>query len=258
LGRAGRLLALLALGWVILWLVPGLVLGRPTLLLTADAPEGLRLAYVAGLYVWILLATRLSWRSLGPRGAPGLALRPGWGGGLATGLAVGITAVLVHRLVLALAGAWLFAPAPLEVWLVTLGAAPALALAEEYLFRGFLFGGLRQGLGRPGAYLLSNGFFALVHLFRPGGLDYKLGLALGLFLAGSVLCRLVEETGSLWPAVGLHTVWIYAGVVDPRVRPGWFSGLDGDPVAGAAGWLLLGLLWLWLPRVARPGPAAGG
>lgn len=125
-------------------------------------------------------------------------------------------------------------------------------MAEEVLFRGYLFQVLREDLGRARAYLLANALFAVVHLFRPGGAEFKLAYGFGLFLAGAVLCRVVEVTGSLWPAIGLHVGWILFMVGDPpgRVTPGLVAGLEGDPAAGLLGWaLLLGLL-PWISRMA--------
>jgi membrane protease YdiL (CAAX protease family) len=138
-----------------------------------------------------------------------------------------------------------------------LAVALLLAFAEEVLFRGYLFGVLREELGRPRAYLLGNALFALVHLLRPGALVFKLAYGLGLFLVGAVLCQLAEARGTLWPGIGLHAGWIVMVVLDPpgRVAPGWLAGLGGDPAAGFLGWLLLLVLGV-LVRGPRPWRAA--
>lgn len=232
--------------------MPGLAVGQPTLLLQPRPPEALRLLYLVLLYVSLLGVTAACWRCHGP-GPEAASLRPTWAGGYVAGLALGVGGAVLHRLLLHLLGAWSPPDTPAEVWLLALFTAPLLAFAEEVLFRGYLFQVLREDLGRARAYLLANAFFAAVHLFRPGGAEFKLAYGFGLFLAGVVLCRVVEVTRSLWPAIGLHVGWILFMVGDPpgRVTPGLVAGLEGDPAAGLLGWvLLLGLL----PWISRLGP----
>jgi len=132
--------------------------------------------------------------------------------------------------------------------------ALVLAFGEEVLFRGYLFGVFREELGPPRAYLVANALFAGVHLLRPGDPLFKMAYGLGLFLAGAVLCRLAEKSGSLWAGIGLHSAWILMGVLDPpdRIQPGWLSGLGGDPAAGVLGWALLASLWVGLGVLGRP------
>ena len=236
--RLGVLLGPLAAGWLACWLLPGLLLGRPTALLDGSAPAAWKHAYVALLYLVLLGATARAWRAEGPScPAPGLP-RPS---DVLVGAAAGGAGALLHRALLAAGGWW--TPPELGGWKVleVLFVAPLLALAEELLFRGYLFGVLREELGRPRAYLLANLVFAGAHLLRPGDGAFKLAYGLGLLLVGATLCRLVEASGRLGPAVGLHAGWIALVVLDPpgRVTPGWLPGLAGDPSAGVVGWLLL-------------------
>ncbi len=238
--RLGLLLGPLGLGWLALWLIPGLYLGHATTLLDGTAPESWKHLYVAGLYLVILGATARAWRLAGPRpGSPGLG--PPRLGGLLAGLALGLAAVGVHRLLLAAGGWWAVPVISARAFLEALGVALLLAFGEEVLFRGYLFGVLREELGRPGAYLAANALFAVVHLLRPGSLPFKLACGLGLFLVGVLLCQLAEVAGTLWPAIGLHAGWIVMVVLEPpgRMVSGWLSGLEGDPAAGVLGWLLI-------------------
>lgn len=235
--------------------MPGLALGRPFLLLQPGAPEPIRLLYLVLLYASLLGVTAACWRRQGP-GREAASLRPAWAGGYLAGLALGLGGAILHRLLLYALGAWSPPATPATVWLVALVTAPLLALAEEVLFRGYLFQVLREDMGRARAYVLANAFFAVVHLFRPGGAEYKLAYGFGLFLAGVVLCRVVEVTRSLWPALGLHVGWILFMVGDPpgRVTPGVVAGLEGDPAAGLLGWLLLLGLLPWVSRMPQ-GPS---
>jgi membrane protease YdiL (CAAX protease family) len=110
--------------------------------------------------------------------------------------------------------------------------AVAVAVLEEFLFRGVLLGLLRQVMVPAAAVVLAAIPFALLHFFNlPRGGDEAIawwsglaslarvitslppwpfllwGLAT-LFVAGLLLGWLTVRTGSLHAAIGLHGVWI--------------------------------------------------
>jgi uncharacterized protein len=111
----------------------------------------------------------------------------------------------------------------------------AIALFEEYLFRGYLlytlsrgFAGLYRRIGDPSrcaalafwtaALLLSVGF-GLVHSSNAG--ESPVGLFCAAFIA-LVFCLSVWRTGSLWWAIGFHAAWDWAesflyGVADSGI-----------------------------------------
>ncbi len=82
--------------------------------------------------------------------------------------------------------------------LVTLGVSAVIIapLAEEILFRGFLFRNLRETIGKGLAAVLSGLFFGLVHM-HPTLLIPLTGLGIALAL-------LYEWTGSLWVPILAH------------------------------------------------------
>lgn len=238
--QAGECLLGLLLVWVSSWLLWGSLWGEPLLLLhPLRAPESLRILYLVTLYLGMLSLLVWLWR----RHSPGIA----WGG---AGLALrawimGAAGILVQRLLLA--GDWHPQSPSREAWLSAIFLAPLLALVEEAVFRGYLYGVLRLERGRFTSALLVSGIFALVHLFRPGGLIFKLAYASGLFLTGLVLVVVVERSG-LAASVAMHSSWISANILDPpgRVESGWWSGLGGEPTAGVCAWLLLALMaWIY-------------
>lgn len=71
----------------------------------------------------------------------------------------------------------------------------AVALLEEYQFRGYLLRTLQDGVGFWPAALLLSALFAWVHHGNAG--ETAAGLA-GLFLLGIVLCWTVRRTGCAW------------------------------------------------------------
>jgi membrane protease YdiL (CAAX protease family) len=74
-------------------------------------------------------------------------------------------------------------------------------IAEEFFFRGFLFGVLRRWRGPWVAVLLTSVLFGLVHA---GSASPQYLVPLGLF--GVALCLLRWRTGSLYPGMALHSL----------------------------------------------------
>ncbi|MES2630899.1 MAG: type II CAAX endopeptidase family protein [Patescibacteria group bacterium] len=69
-------------------------------------------------------------------------------------------------------------------------------IAEELLFRGYLFGKLRKYAPLWVAILITSVVFAIVHFAWNVGLD--------VFALSIVLCLLRVISGSLWPSIMLH------------------------------------------------------
>ena len=83
-------------------------------------------------------------------------------------------------------------------------------LTEELLFRGLLFGWLRQRLSFAATLLVTSALFALMHYF--------LILAPGVFLFSLVAGWLRERSGSVLPSFVMHvltdaTMLIAAGIL---------------------------------------------
>ncbi len=81
--------------------------------------------------------------------------------------------------------------------ILVVGAAP---FAEEFFFRGFLFGGLRGRMSFWSAAVVSGILFGLVH--APGGPLQVPPLA----VFGVLLAWLYERTGSLGPPIIMHMI----------------------------------------------------
>lgn len=123
-----------------------------------------------------------------------------------------------------------FAPAGI---LRILGTASAVAVLEEFLFRGVLLGLCLRAMGAWPAAAVSSAAFALVHFLRvarpaeAAPVDWASGFAqlpqvfssappwpllgwgiLSLFLAGLILAFATLRTRSLFLAAGIHAGWI--------------------------------------------------
>ena len=80
-----------------------------------------------------------------------------------------------------------------------------VGLAEELIFRAWLWEELTLVLGPMGGMLGQAALFSLVHTRFNLGIWPMLGLLTGLFLLGLVLALLrLRDQGSLWGSIGLH------------------------------------------------------
>lgn len=84
-------------------------------------------------------------------------------------------------------------------WVQVLLIAVLAPISEEIFFRGLLFGGLRRRMGPYLAALISGTLFGMMH--APTGPS----AVIPLIVFGIVLALVYERTGSLWPAIGLHS-----------------------------------------------------
>ncbi|MEX2578739.1 MAG: type II CAAX endopeptidase family protein [Verrucomicrobiales bacterium] len=98
------------------------------------------------------------------------------------------------------------------IWIFFLAVVLA-PLSEEFVFRGFLFGGLSQRWGPVGASVASSVCFALMHGYTWTGL-------LVVFFYGLIFCRLFRRSGSLWPGIIAHSA---VNLVITAEVVGWFS-----------------------------------
>jgi membrane protease YdiL (CAAX protease family) len=79
-------------------------------------------------------------------------------------------------------------------------------IAEEIMFRGFLFTSLRQKFKLWHAVVLTSVLFGVAHLQFGSGAPLLWVAALDTFTLSCVLCTLREKTGSLWPGIYLHAI----------------------------------------------------
>ncbi len=110
--------------------------------------------------------------------------------------------------------------------------AAVVAILEETLFRGALFGALRKNHPWPFALVASSALYALLHFFAKatspvtvmwssgfltlssmlrGFVEFQL-LVPGFFnllIAGAILALAYQRTGNLYFSIGLHAGWIF-------------------------------------------------
>lgn len=92
-------------------------------------------------------------------------------------------------------------------------------LAEEVLFRGYLFGKLRKYAPLWVAVLVTSLLFALVH--------FQWNVSIDVFALSLVLCMLRVVSGSLWPSILLHMLKNGVAFYFLFVNPSALSTLGG-------------------------------
>jgi uncharacterized protein len=162
-------------------------------------------------------------------------------------------------------------------------AAVAAGFVEEIFFRGIIFKGLREDLGRFRGYLFAALFFSAIHFVQPANDAVLIGFnpwagvrhvvasfhpfldleslfpgLLGLFLIGVILCYAFERTGTLYLSIGLHAGWIFSLKIirvfgDFRRQDlGWLFGqTDPKIVSGVVTWIGLAIVALAVHRFTR-------
>ncbi|NJM98983.1 MAG: CPBP family intramembrane metalloprotease [Phormidesmis sp. RL_2_1] len=171
-------------------------------------------------------------------------------------------------------------PSPLLYRFVVEGLAMALSVgfAEEMLFRGWVLAELEKNYSSTPSLIMSALFFAGTHFIKPWAEIVRTFpqffglLALGLALVwarrtqtptlGRSPIRNLPAQGAtrIGYPIGLHAglIWgyyivnvgglsQYTGLV-----PEWVTGIDSNPLAGALGIILLGLIAAQFAKIAQP------
>jgi len=228
----------------------------------------------------LVVALLLAWRPLDLGGPSAIGFRrAGWARDLGRGLAAGVAGLGVG-LVLCWAGGALrpelrFDPAKTaHKALLGAGAAVAVGVGEEALFRGVLLRRLSLDMGRTAGVAVTTAIYAAVHaigksekiarptpaagferlrtLFAPLARPRALRMLVGLALFGLLLVWARLRSGGLWLPIGIHAGWVAVFRIgrlffEIEPHPVWLVGPGWPPVVGgAAGWVAVGVTWLLL------------
>ena len=79
-------------------------------------------------------------------------------------------------------------------------------IAEETIFRGFIFAGLRRKLPFILSAIFTSLLFALGHLQFGSGAPLLWVAGIDTFVLSVVLCFIREKTGSIWPTIAIHAL----------------------------------------------------
>jgi len=169
-----------------------------------------------------------SWQELGfaRRGRPGRQILRGFALGWASLAAVALLALACG------ANVFIMTHSTAEVFHYLINAtwaAVVVAILEELVFRGALFGLLRWTMPWPAALIISSAVYSAVHFIQKADITLPVqwysGLALlwamlshtpplipaflTLFVAGAILALSYQRIGALYFSIGLHAGWIF-------------------------------------------------
>ena len=235
--------------------------------------------------VLLAVALPLAWRRLDLGGLAAIGFRRAhWTRDLARGFTAGIAGLGVG-LALCWAGGAVTPQLRFDAGktarkaLLGAGAAAAVGVGEEALFRGVVLRRLSLDLGRAAGVGVTTGIYAAVHaigksekiarptatagferlrtLVAPLGRRKALPMLLGLAWFGLLLVWARIRSGSLWLPIGIHAGWVAVFRVgrlffEIQPQPVWLVGPGWPPViGGAAGWAAVVVTWLVLRRAPR-------
>jgi membrane protease YdiL (CAAX protease family) len=165
-----------------------------------------------------------------------------WLRDLSRGVAGGAALMLVPATLLALSGAvqWRGNPGARSALLAALFLHASVAIAEEALFRGFIFQRLIAGLGPWPAQVLLAAWFLLTHMDNPGMIGTVRWLAgINIFLASILFGLALLRTRSLALPIGLHFAanWVQGGLLGLGVSGSHEPGLLLPRFSGAPVWV---------------------
>ena len=154
----------------------------------------------------------------------------GWFKELWVGGVIGSALMLIPAILLGIFGwvSWRWNPIDFAALLSSLLLFIRVAVAEELLFRGFVFQRLITGLGQWPAQLIIAAYFLLTHLSNPGMTgSVKAMASINIFLASILFGLAFIQTKSLAMPLGLHFManFVQGGVLGFGVSGTEQSGL---------------------------------
>ena len=164
-----------------------------------------------------------------------------WFKELGLGSLIGSALMLAPALILWIFGwvDWQWNPAGASALPAVILLFAGVAVAEELLFRGFIFQRLIAGLGEWQAQLIVAGYFLLTHLNNPGMTgDVKVLAHINIFLASLMFGLAFIRTQSLAMPLGLHFManLMQGGILGFGVSGTDQSGLLKPVFAGVPEW----------------------
>lgn len=191
------------------------------------------------------------------------------------GLFIGAMLMLVPAVFLSVCGfaKWKMQPSDPSLILSATAVFAAVAVAEEFLFRGFVFQRLMAGIGNWGAQILIAGYFLLIHINNPGMTgNIKLLASVNIFLASIMFGLAFIKTKGLAMPLSLHFManWVQgtllgfgvsgkeeASLLKPILKdvPQWITGGSFGLEASIPGLISVAViiifLYKWKPAVAK-------
>lgn len=165
-----------------------------------------------------------------------------WIRDLGVGCVIGLVLMLVPAFIMRVCGwiDWQLNPIGVTTLLSSGLLFVSVAVAEESLFRGFIFQRFIAGLGQWPAQLIMAGYFVITHLNNPGMTgSVKIMASVNIFLASIMFGIAFIRTRSLAMPLGLHFManWVQGGILGLGVSGTEQTGLLKPIFSGSSDWL---------------------
>ena len=264
--KIGILLLFLLAGWVIIILALSLILHINPGSFFQEARDSLALniIYLVLLYGLILMITNFKQKQDGKAGLIDLGLQLDKDKVNRTIKSVfcagGI--FLIYILILVFMGVYSLKPIPPSLLFIEIFKAILLgflfAFVEEIFFRGYIFQTLLEEKSAVFSIVSTNLFFAVLHIFRPGSLTFKLIYFIGIFTVGAALSYLFIVSKNLWVSIGVHGTWVAFMYVIPNLlvvqrdlymKSELLLGYEETPIAGIIGILLIFITVIFIKKI---------
>lgn len=165
------------------------------------------------------------------------------------GILTGALLMFLPALILYLGGwvTWESQPVNMKALLGATAAFIYVAVAEEFLFRGFIFQRLISGIGVWAAQLIIAAYFLLIHIDNPGMVGpVKLLASVNIFAASLLFGFAFIKTKSLAMPLGIHFManWVQGTLLGFGVSGNEEAGILKPQFAQAPAWLTGGTFGL--------------
>ena len=258
--------------WVVIFFLVLAALTFPLILLSQQYKWEISIAQQALIVIaatWIcqLLRKRPLTEILG-------RLNLAWAKNLFSGVLIGALLMILPALILYLGGwvKWESQPINMKLLLTATAVFVSVAVAEEFLFRGFVFQRLISSIGVWAAQLIMAGYFLLIHINNPGmSGTIKLLASMNIFIASLLFGFAFIKTRSLAMPLGIHFManWVQgtllgfgvsgndeAGIFKPQftAAPQWLTGgafgLEASIFGLVSLIIITGVFYFWYPSKA--------
>ncbi len=194
-----------------------------------------------------------------------------WARDLFLGIIIGGLLMFLPAAILYLGGwvKWESQPVNMNALLTATTVFISVAVAEEFLFRGFIFQRLISSMGVWAAQLIIAAYFLLIHINNPGMVgSIKILASVNIFIASLLFGFAFIKTKSLAMPLGIHFManWVQGtllgfgvsgndelGLLKPQftMAPEWITGGTFGLEASLFGLVILilitGAFYIWYP-----------
>lgn len=233
--------------WVVIFFLVLATLTFPLILLSQQYHWGITIAQQAMIVITATWISQLLRKK--PLSEITGSINFAWAKEIFLGILSGALLMFLPALMLYLGGwvKWEVQPVNLKALLNATAVFVSVAVAEEFLFRGFIFQRLISSIGVWAAQLVIAAYFLLIHINNPGMDDtIKMLASVNIFAASLLFGLAFIKTKSLAMPMGIHFManWVQGTLLGFGVSGNDEAGILKPQFAQAPAWLTGGTFGL--------------